>query len=191
MKTFRLCAALFLALAGVTARAVNFEKDLQPIFQRECYECHSEVKGKEKGGYVFDNLKRLKKDIDLMLLVMPGNPEASNLFKVLTDPEVKHHMPPKRTLADADVEKIRAWIADGAPLGKADAKETSGVVAAKKPMPPVLDWTNAEGVTIQAGFDGLQGDNVILKLANGQLVPYSMAKLSAASRKQAHDCAKP
>lgn len=191
MKTALLCAAMFVAHAGATVRAVDFEKDLLPILTKECYECHSEERGKEKAGYVFDNMRRLKKDIDLMLLVMPGNPEASNLFKVLADPEVKHHMPPKRTLADADVEKVRKWISEGAPLGKAGTGEPSGAAAAKKILPSILTWTNAEGVTIKAGFGGLKGDSVILKLASGQWVSYPLAKLSAASRQQAQDCAAP
>lgn len=193
MKVLRPCIAMFLACTAMRARAVDFEEDLQPILKKECYECHSAASGKEKGGYVFDNLARLKKDIDLMLLVMPGNPEASNLFKVLADPEVEHHMPPRRTLADADIEKVRAWIAEGAPLGKktGSRNEGSGAAGVKKAPPPVMIWTNASGVTIKAGFGGIQGDHVILKLANGQSAPYPLASLSEASRKQAQDCATP
>lgn len=176
-----------LAFAGAEARAVDFEQDLRPILERECYECHSEERGKEKGGYVFDNLARMQKDIDLMLLVMPGNPEASNMFKALVDPSAKNHMPPESNLADADLEKVRKWIADGAKLGK--AKADPAAAGTTEAAPGVLSWTNDAGVTIQAGFGGLQGDGVVLKLGDGRTVTYPLAKLSPASRKQAEESA--
>jgi hypothetical protein len=189
MERFRLSLALSLALAGAAARAVDFEKDLRPILERECYECHSEERGKEKGGYVFDNLARMQKDIDLMLLVMPGNPAASNMFKALVDPDAKNHMPPESNLADADLEKVRKWIADGAKLGKSPPADDPGAAGTKETAPGVLSWTNNAGVTIQAGFGGLQGDGVILKLGDGRTVTYPLAKLSPASRKQAEESA--
>jgi hypothetical protein len=46
-------------------------------------------------------------------------------------------------------------------------------------------WTNDAGKTITARFLRLEGDNVVLRLADGREVPHPLAKLSAASRQQA------
>lgn len=39
-------------------------------------------------------------------------------------------------------------------------------------------WTDVAGRKVEADFAGTQGDSVLLKLANGQTVPFPMAKLS-------------
>jgi hypothetical protein len=183
---------LSLLLAPV-ARAVDFDKEIKPILAKNCYECHSEQKKKEKGGYVFDNVTRFKKDIGVNLQIEPGNPAESHFFEVISDPGVKHHMPPKGSLAQKEIDKIRVWITEGAKLEKSDDKTASGGpgLLPKKTLPPIMTWTNAEGVAIKAGFGGLQGENVLLKMPNGQTVPYPIAKLSADSQRQAKESAGP
>lgn len=69
-------------------------------------------------------------------------------------------------------------------LGKpaAVAKPTPSPAAA----PAVaLAWTNDEGRTLQAVFQGLEREHVLLRLANGQTIRYPLAKLAPASREQA------
>ena len=172
-------------------RAVDFEKEIKPILKKSCYECHSEEKKKEKAGYVFDNNERFAKNIGVNLIIEPGSPGESHFFEVLADPDIKHHMPPKGSLPQKELDKIREWIKAGASLEKGGAKPASGLTAMKKTLPPIMTWTNSEGVAIKAGFAGLQGDKVMLKLPNGQTVPYPLAKLSADSQKQARECAAP
>lgn len=43
-------------------------------------------------------------------------------------------------------------------------------------------WTDLQGRSLQAAFLGVEGDNVLLKMANGTTVPYAIAKLSAADQ---------
>ncbi len=43
-------------------------------------------------------------------------------------------------------------------------------------------WTNAEGVKIQADYVKTEGDNVVLRLANGKSVSFPQAKLSEEDR---------
>jgi hypothetical protein len=40
-------------------------------------------------------------------------------------------------------------------------------------------WTDVSGRKVEADFAGMQGDSVLLKLANGQTVPFPLARLSA------------
>jgi hypothetical protein len=174
------------ALVPLRTMAVDFDKDIVPILKKNCYECHSEENKKEKAGYVFDNKARLKKDIAPNMLIEPGDPGRSHLMRVLAESGFKNHMPPDEDLSSGDLEKIRQWISEGATLDK-DAPK----VAVKKSLPPIMTWVNADGKKIKAGFGGMQGDNVILKMPNGQLVPYPVAKLAAESQQQAKECAAP
>ena len=179
--------ALGLAVLLVPAlRAVEFEKDIAPILKKSCYECHSEQRKKEKAGYVFDNVTRFKKDIGVNLIIEPGNPGESHFFEVLANSDIKHHMPPKGSLPQKDLEKIRAWITEGAALDK----DTPKMAAEKKgPSTGVMSWTNTEGVAIQAGFGGIKGQSVVFKMPNGTKVEYPIRKLSPASQKLVAECA--
>ncbi len=168
------------------ARAVDFEKDIKPILSKNCYECHSEQKKKEKAGYVFDNVTRFKKDIGVNLIIEPGDPGASHFFEVLADPDIKNHMPPKGNLSQKDLDKIRTWIAEGATLDKNAPKM---VVERKGPSSGIMSWTNAEGVAIQAGFGGIKGQSVVFKMPNGSRMEYPIKKLSPASQKLVAECA--
>ena len=166
--------------------AVDFVNDIKPILSQNCYECHSETRKKEKGGFVFDNLKRFAHDIGTNLNIEPGRPGSSHFFEVISDPDVKNHMPPKGSLSKADQEKIRQWIAEGAAF---DANAPK--LAMKKDLPPIMKWTNAEGVSIKAGFGGVNGQSVIFKMPNGTKVEYPIAKLSPESQKLVEECAAP
>lgn len=48
--------------------------------------------------------------------------------------------------------------------------------------PAERTWTDDQGRKVQAAFGGVQGDQVLLKLANGQVVPFALAKLSPADQ---------
>lgn len=166
--------------------AVDFDKDIKPILKEHCYECHSEEKKKEKAGFVFDNKARMKKDIGPNLIIEPGDPGRSHFLFVIADPEAKNHMPPNKDLDRADIEKLRQWISEGATLEK-DAPK----MAVKKDLPIFMTWINAEGKKIRAGYGGMEGENVILKMPSGEKIPYPVSKLSAESQQQARECAAP
>ncbi|MCB1208769.1 MAG: c-type cytochrome [Verrucomicrobiales bacterium] len=181
----------FLAGSGSTACAVDFKKDIQPILEKNCYECHSEKSGKKKGGFVFDDLETFKLDINPNgnAQITPGKPGESHLFEVVTDPNHERHMPPKGQLSDGDVKKLRDWIMAGASFDKAAAPSA---LPARKELPPIMSWTNSEGKTIRAGFVRLDGENVVLRMpANGQEVPYPLEKLNAESQAQAREAGAP
>ena len=166
------------------AWAVEFEADIKPILKSRCYECHSEERKKEKAGYVFDNVKRFAKDIGKNMTIEPGSPNDSHFFEVLNDENMKNHMPPKGRIPQPELDKIRIWIAEGARLDKNAPK-----MAIKKDLPPIMRWTNAEGKAIKAGFDKIDGPDVVLKMPDGKYVKYPLAKLSPESQQLAKECA--
>jgi cytochrome c551/c552 len=179
-----------LLLTASAAAAADFKKDIAPIFEKHCYECHSDKTGKKKAGYVFDDLATLKLDINPKGGIVPGNPGESHIFKVVADPEHEAHMPPKDNLSSKEIETLREWITEGALLDKDAPKPTMAPV--QKKLPPILTWTNFEGKKIKAGFVKLEGDTVYLRMPiNAQEVPYPMSKLDAASQQLAKECAAP
>lgn len=179
-----------LALFVSSAAAVDFKKEIAPIFEKHCYECHSEKTGKRKAGYVFDDLETLKLDINPKGGIVPGNPAESHIFVVVADPSHEAHMPPKDNLPSEDIELLRKWITEGAMLDKNGPKPEMTPV--KKDLPPIMTWTNFEGKKIKAGFVKLEGDMVYLRMPlNGKELPYPISKLDAASQALARECAAP
>lgn len=185
---------LITAAAAAMASAADFKKDIQPILEKNCYECHSEKTGKKKGGFVFDDLNTFKLDIadNDVAQIRPGKPDESHFLEVIVNEGHERHMPPKKMLSSSDIRKITDWIKEGAAFDKNAPKLAEASAPAKKSLPPIMSWTNAEGKTIKAGFVRLEGANVVLRLpANMSEVPYPLEKLSPESRKQAQECAAP
>ena len=178
-------------LSAATASAADFKKDIQPILEKNCYECHSLKTGKKKAGFVFDDLETFKLDIadNDVAQIRPGKPAESHFLEIMVN-DGKNHMPPKDQLSTSDIKKITEWITEGASFISGAPKMAP--VAAKKSLPPIMSWTNSEGKTIKAGFVRLEGDNVVLRMPlNASEVAYPLAKLSEASQKLARDCAAP
>lgn len=94
--------------------SVDFFRDIKPILEARCYDCHQGSKA--KGGLRLDSLAAsLQGGNADGPAIVPHKSAASSLLQriVSTDPE--EVMPAKGDpLAKADVEKIRRWIDDGA-----------------------------------------------------------------------------
>ena len=55
-------------------------------------------------------------------------------------------------------------------------------VASPPDPPQIRTWTNRQGITIEAKFVGLDGDNVVLKKDDGKMYPVPIANLSDADQ---------
>ncbi len=140
--TFVSLAPLFAAAAG----ELVFNRDIQPILTDHCFACHGPDEKTRKSGLRLDvrddALKGGKSDGPA---IVPGKPEASALIVRLTTREADEVMPPakeKHPVKPADVEKLRRWIAEGAPYARHWAFEPPvpppvPAVGAKSPMTPV------------------------------------------------------
>lgn len=101
---------------AVTIGVVTYE-DLVPFFESRCFECHG--RGKSKAGIRLDEPAELVgRERRGRTIVKPGDPEGSSLLTVLTLPvDDELAMPPEGERASsAEIAKVRAWIAAGAPL---------------------------------------------------------------------------
>ncbi|HEY3897586.1 MAG TPA: c-type cytochrome domain-containing protein, partial [Chthoniobacter sp.] len=93
MKYFLLLGALLLALAGTVTAAdenaadgVKLAGKVHEIFEAKCLDCHGPELPRPKGkfGYVLD-LKRVADNTDY---IVRGDPEKSDLFKMVEDDEM-------------------------------------------------------------------------------------------------------
>tara|TARA_R110002096_G_scaffold114770_8_gene248827 strand:- start:5946 stop:6605 length:660 start_codon:yes stop_codon:yes gene_type:complete len=201
---------LFFLFLSSTAFGVEYERDIMPIFIEKCADCHSTKAEKLKAGLVFDDPERFHKRFAKNDVVIPGDWDASYLFVTLfRPPEAKEAMPPKGKgdrLTAEEVVLVMQWIADGAPINgtkgdKGTMPEDMATVFADLPpgtfatapelrsmnkkaaeLPVEESWTNREGQMIQATFLRVEGEIVLLKLTNGTVIRYPIAKLSTSSQ---------
>jgi mono/diheme cytochrome c family protein len=124
LSVFAIVACGVLPLTWITLRAqnpspvqpatpVDFARDIQPILQNRCYECHGPQKS--RGRLRLDGRAAALKGGETGPAIIPGNSEHSLLVRRLLGLDDEERMPKdKDALPDADIALIRAWIDQGA-----------------------------------------------------------------------------
>lgn len=107
--------AIALASAWVApAAAIDFAKDVQPIFQKHCIKCHGNRK--QKSGFRLDIRVAAMKGGTESVAIIAGKSDASPLIKHVTaaqDSDMR--MPPKGGgLNQVEIRVLRNWIDAGA-----------------------------------------------------------------------------
>ena len=108
----------FSAIEVSAAGKTSFADDVFPIFKGRCIGCHQPGgEGLEKSGLDLSTYEGVMKGTKLGKMVIPGDPETSNLMWLLdwrASPALR--MPHgKKKLSVCDRDAIRAWIREGAP----------------------------------------------------------------------------
>lgn len=122
---------LTLLLFGAPRRseaAVSFEKEILPFLEKKCLKCHKapfEENGKTvkpKAGLRLDAAWAIMAGSEDGAVLAAGKPDESPLHERVTlPPDDEDFMPPKEKsdpLTPAEVELLRAWIAEGANFGE-------------------------------------------------------------------------
>lgn len=139
---FALCLALTApaahSAAPVADDLVFFETKIRPLLVERCYECHGEKK--QKGGLRLDSRPGWVEGGDSGPTLVPGKPEASLLLRAVAYTDEDLQMPPKKSLAPAEIELLREWVRRGAP----DPRETSSYAASTAPRRPTLEASRAQ-----------------------------------------------
>ncbi|HTU26345.1 MAG TPA: c-type cytochrome domain-containing protein, partial [Pirellulales bacterium] len=121
LRLYGLLALIVCAAAVVRAEdkpaepaGISYYKQVRPILQAQCQGCHQPAKA--SGQYIMtDFAKLLAGGESGDKAIVPGKPEESHLIEQITPADGKAAMPKDRpALALADVETIKAWIAQGA-----------------------------------------------------------------------------
>ncbi|MEQ1852616.1 MAG: DUF1592 domain-containing protein, partial [Chthoniobacteraceae bacterium] len=115
-------AALSAILMTAAAAAADFEREIRPLLEAHCFDCHGD-EAKPKGGV---NLERFRTDADVMR-------DRAPWFGVFEKIESHQMPPPKRESQPAAAEraKVLAWISEL-------ASRPDPALGARDPGKPVL-----------------------------------------------------
>jgi hypothetical protein len=92
---------------------VDFAKEIKPIFENSCIECHG--RGKAEGGFKIDSRETLLKGGDSGPAVIVGKSADSLLVELVQGLDPDSRMPKKGShLTPPQIGLLRAWIDQGA-----------------------------------------------------------------------------
>jgi mono/diheme cytochrome c family protein len=122
---FALALLLSPAAAAAENPAPTLKKDVQPIFDRACADCHGTKRAKAKlnlsAATAAQALVNHPADqVPQLVRVKPGDPDGSYLWQKLQNKAAKGKGMPRgifttKRLPEAELDVIRKWIEAGAP----------------------------------------------------------------------------
>lgn len=115
-QRFAICLAAvgLVCLSLERVVAVDFSRDVWPIIETHCIECHNQ--DDRKSGVVLDSWIGFRGSLDSHPgLVISGQPTKSLLIELLTRPDASTRMPlDLPALSKEKMETLREWIREGA-----------------------------------------------------------------------------
>ncbi len=102
------------APVDVFVATVDFNRDVRPILNKNCVQCHGGVRRQGELSLLFreDALRPAKSG---KRAIVPGNPAASEMMRRVTHADPHDRMPKGLApLASKDIATLRKWIAQGA-----------------------------------------------------------------------------
>ena len=100
--------------ACAAAAPVDFVRDVRPVFEKHCLECHGDKK--QKSGFRLDVKAAALKGGDAQGPdIVPGKAKESPLIHLVSTTDEDEVMPPKGPrLSAADIDMLTRWINEGA-----------------------------------------------------------------------------
>ena len=140
----RFLLPLAISLAAAQAEdAPDFARDIRPVLEKRCFECHGEKK--QKGGLRLDRTADILRGGDSSSApFVAGRSAESEMFKRATSDDDDEKMPPKGDRLNAEqIAKLKSWIDAGAKLpddgSTSGAKHWAYVKPESRPLPGVKD----------------------------------------------------
>ena len=100
---------------------IEFNRDVRPILSDRCFVCHGPDEAKVKGKLRLDSPEHAFKKQGEDAVLMPGKPEASELWRRIVSTYEDERMPPAKVgssplkpLSDREKAIIKKWIEQGA-----------------------------------------------------------------------------
>ena len=114
LATFVAMACREVASAELRPERVDFARDVYPIFERHCLECHGPQR--QEGELRLDRRQSAMAGGASGQTILPFKPDASELLRRVSLPEGHDDIMPARgkPLAGRQIDTLRAWISDGA-----------------------------------------------------------------------------
>ena len=110
-------ASLATKLPVVAKKTVSYSKDIEPLFEKTCLNCHGPKK-RPKGKFRIDTRELALKGGSEGVAIIPGKSDRSPLTYYIANPVVDYEMPPEGKkdypkLTREEVGLVRAWIDQG------------------------------------------------------------------------------
>ena len=135
-----LSAVLSVAAAAETKGVVDFERDVFPILEQNCFECHGSES--REGGLRFTNrVDALELNDSGKPAIVPNNVAASELIARVTSDDTEIAMPPDgKRLSTTQVATLKRWIEGGAdwPTSASSLSRHWAYVAPERPQRPIV-----------------------------------------------------
>jgi len=132
-------ALLLLPLAGPQEPAVQeeklhfFEREIRPLLESRCGECHGSDVRKPKAGLRLDQPENWLLGGAEGPALVPGDAANSLLIQRIRSADEDERMPPKKALSEAEIALLVQWVQDGAVAP-----------AAAQPAIESFDWEEAK-----------------------------------------------
>jgi len=124
---------------SAVAATIDFTRDVQPLFQKHCIECHGAEK--QEGGYRLDNKRVAFEGGDSHAPnIVPGKSAESPLIRFVAGMDEEMRMPSEgKPLTAEEVGVLRAWIDQGGewPDSASTEEEAGGDWWSLRPLVPV------------------------------------------------------
>lgn len=138
-KRFHFLAGL-IALSTPLHAAIDFARDVRPILNANCTACHGGVKEAGEVSFIYRD-QALGKGESGKTVIMPGNPDVSEMIARITSEDPDEVMPKPEhgpPLSHDQIATLRQWITEGAKWGE----HWSFVAPEKYPLPSIkkADW---------------------------------------------------
>ena len=129
---FRRAIFPVLCVPSVLGAAIDFDKDVRPLLQASCVECHGEKK--QKAELRLDTKPHAFKGGENGPVIVAGDSAKSPLFKRISTTDKDEIMPPKgEPLTKAQIALIQQWIDSGAAWPESDTDKSAAVDKRLKP----------------------------------------------------------
>ena len=104
--------------AADSSAAVEFNRDVRPIFSDKCFTCHGPDVNNRKTPLRFDTEKGATQDLGGHFAIVTGQPEKSTLVERIASDDAIRRMPPSyeghSKLSEREIGLIRRWVEQGA-----------------------------------------------------------------------------
>lgn len=95
------------------ADSIDYIKQIRPLFQERCYECHGP--DKQESGLRLDKRQEAFAGGDGGAAIVPGDAASGLLLKLVQSEDAEQVMPPKGDRLTAEqIQMLKQWIEDGA-----------------------------------------------------------------------------
>ncbi len=119
--TFAFLSALTLSVMFVTTAGADddsaskfYKERIEPVLQKNCYECHSHASGEASGKLMLDSMAAMTAGGTRGAAIVPGKPDDSWFIKAIAYTDNDLQMPPGGKLPDETIELLKKWVIDGA-----------------------------------------------------------------------------